>query len=87
METTVTDTLIEAAVLMLVGMTVVFVFLVILIGAVKLIAWLDSILPAVKEPTVSSRSRSPQKNQKTPGTSPALIAAISAAVHQYRNTK
>jgi oxaloacetate decarboxylase gamma subunit len=73
--------LLEAGTLMLVGMVVVFVFLTMLIGAIHLLtkfaeAYPDKVTPAPKPVTTPTT----HANQ----TSPQVIAAISAAVKQYK---
>jgi oxaloacetate decarboxylase gamma subunit len=68
----------EAAELMLVGMIVVFVFLTILIFAVK------SMSSIVLKFQVEAPQASVAKPSSSQGVPPAHIAAISAAVSQYR---
>ncbi len=83
MQTQITELLIEAATLMLAGMAFVFVFLTILIGAVKLISVVNNALPAEQQPASPSAKRTsttPTNNHADA----AVNAAISAAVHQYR---
>ena len=75
----VTDLLIEAAYLMAVGMCVVFIFLGCLIGAMNVIAWLVGKMP---EPEAKLARQSPSTE---PQLSASVVAAITAAVHQYRN--
>ena len=77
-EMDIASSLVQAANLMLTGMAVVFIFLAILIGAIKLMSFLVGQEP---EPVVTKS----QSSFKAPGVSNAHIAAISAAVHQYRN--
>ncbi len=81
METPVSELLIEAATLMVVGMAFVFVFLTILIGAVALIGKVNQLLPTETLATPPKRNTSKQ-TQRQPDQ--AIQAAISAAVHQYR---
>lgn len=73
--------LVEAGLLMLVGMVVVFLFLSMLIIAIKLLAKFAEAYPdpapiTPKAPTIS--------NQSTQD-SPQVIAAISAAIKQYKS--
>ena len=71
--------LLEAASLMLTGMVGVFAFLSILIFAVSKLS-----LIAGGDETVKPQ-RQPTKRQVSPGVSNAHIAAISAAIAQYRS--
>ncbi|MCC2616651.1 OadG family protein [Aestuariibacter halophilus] len=72
--------LIEAATLLVAGMTFVFLFLTLLIGAIHVIAWINQRLGA--EPTIEHAVAAPAANPTEP--SQGVISAISAAVHQYR---
>ena len=76
------DALWQAAVIMATGMVVVFVFLSILIFLVHLLA---KFAPSdqIEEPTAAK----PAVTQNQNGIKPDVIAAISAAVHQYRQAK
>jgi len=66
--------------LMLTGMGIVFLFLVMLIGAVKLMAYcVANFLP--EEAPVTTAPSAPVSK----GVTPAVTAAISAAVHQHRS--
>ncbi len=76
------DTLWQAAVIMATGMVVVFVFLSILIFLVKLLAKLAPVEP-IEAPQTAKPAVTPNQN----GIKPDVIAAISAAVHQYRQAK
>lgn len=71
--------LLEAANLMFIGMVAVFAFLLLLVFIVQLIsAFMSRYFPvklAEKPNRIDSGSN---------GVSPAVVAAISAAVHQYR---
>ncbi|WBA15302.1 OadG family protein [Salinivibrio proteolyticus] len=69
----------QALMLMLTGMSVVFVFLSILIFLVRQLARFGD--PTQPTPA-SSVASTPVKAQ--PGTSPDVIAAITVAVQQYR---
>ena len=87
MQTNVSGLLVEAGTLLLVGMSVVFVFLTLLIGAINLIAMICSKFPEDDTQKPYARvgaSRDNNKNQNQ--ISPATVAAISAAVHQYRKS-
>ena len=68
--------------LMFTGMGIVFLFLVMLIGAVKLMAYcVATFLPEVEVANVSTSPRqAPSANVVTP----IVTAAITAAVHQHR---
>jgi len=78
----VTDLLMEAGVLMLVGMAVVFVFLTMLIFATKALTRFSLAYPD-SEPTTPATISPTHANADEP--SKQVIAAISAAVTQYRN--
>ncbi len=75
----------EALDLAMYGMGTVFVFLTVLVGLTTLMSkfalYLDSLSPPEPEPARSNGA--PATNQ----TSPALVAAVTAAVQQYRNSK
>ena len=68
--------------LMLTGMGIVFLFLVMLIGAVKFMAYcVATFLPDVEAVHAStSQGQKPSTNVVTP----IVTAAITAAVHQHR---
>lgn len=77
----VTELLMEAGILMIVGMAVVFVFLTILIFATR---GLTAFANAFPEPESSTPApRRPTKSAKSDN-SQQVVAAISAAVQQYR---
>ncbi|ASJ97471.1 OadG family protein [Shewanella marisflavi] len=70
----------EALMIMGLGMGLVFIFLTILIGVVKLVAW--KFAPEAHVPPVSDAS-----DEGVPhftGVDPKMVAVISAAIHQYR---
>ena len=71
------DLMLEAAGLMATGMLVVFVFLMILIGALKLMSYF--LADDLQAPT---KSLAPKQAQG--GANKAHLAAIAAAVHQYK---
>lgn len=79
------EQLMEAAVLLGVGMSVVFAFLILLIGGVNAIAWFVKKFPG---PTASANNNAPRYNKKAslaPTTvEPAIATAINAAVHTHR---
>ncbi|MGF1693828.1 oxaloacetate decarboxylase subunit gamma [Photobacterium kagoshimensis] len=75
--------LVEAATIMITGMVVVFAFLSILIFLVQLLA---KIAPA--DPEVVNTPTPAQAAEKSSDTvQPEIIAAISAAVNQYRQRR
>lgn len=77
----ITSLLMEAGTLMVVGMVVVFAFLTMLIGAVHLLSKFAQAFPdKTPPPTRQPISNTKHSNQ----TSPQVIAAISAAVKQYK---
>lgn len=80
MQNQITALLMDAALLLLVGMTVVFTFLSIMIVVIHLIRLLDNKLP---KPELSLGRASTQPTSQS-NVSPAIVAAISAAVHQHR---
>ncbi|MDP5030185.1 MAG: OadG family transporter subunit [Paraglaciecola sp.] len=84
MPSDVTSLLFDAANLMVIGMFVVFLFLATLIGAVNLIAWVNSKFPEVEVPV--SRHQ-PSQSKSNIAISSGVVAAISAAIHQHRNNK
>lgn len=74
----------EGVELMLFGMGFVFTFLVLLIGAIRVMSWLITLLaPAVPQPTAAVRT---SVAQPAPAHQPdgELLAAIQAAIHQHR---
>ena len=82
------EQLIEAGILLGVGMSVVFAFLTLLIGGIHSIAWFARVYPA---PEVAGHTKNPRYNDKnsrnnaTPATlSPTTLAAITAAVNTHR---
>ena len=66
--------------LMIYGMGTVIVFLILLIGAMRALAWFVRI-------TTVDQSSSPDPREEGPrsGPTPAQIAAIAAAVSRYRS--
>lgn len=70
--------MVEAAGLMLTGMVVVFVFLFILIGVLKVMSHFLS------EPPSAQPAQAKASPKGVQGASKAHIAAISAAIEQYR---
>lgn len=75
----VSDLLLESAMLMLIGMVSVFTFLLLL---VLLMTVMSSLLRRYAPVKVADKANI--KDAATNGVSPAVVAAISAAVHQYR---
>ena len=71
----------ESALLMVVGMVVVFAFLTLLIGAVNVMAAICAKFPDSPQDNFSSK---PANNVKAEGVSAPVVAAISAAIHQHR---
>ncbi|NOQ63779.1 MAG: oxaloacetate decarboxylase [Methyloprofundus sp.] len=76
------ETMAQGIELMLTGMGIVFLFLVMLIGAVKLMAYLVATFLPEAEPVSPTASSAPAANTVTP----VVAAAITAAVHQHRAT-
>ena len=78
METNITSALAESAILLGVGMVVVFVFLTLLIGAVQLISYLCEKFPEASESIeLPKAAQSSALNQD-------VVEAIRIAVKQYR---
>jgi len=75
--------LLEAANLMLTGMVVVFVFLLLLISVVKL---MSSVLAKyADEPVANNKTKTKNTITTKSSTVPAAhLAAITGAIHQYR---
>ncbi|KUM54677.1 MULTISPECIES: OadG family protein [Rheinheimera] len=69
----------EAASLMLIGMVAVFAFLLLLVFVVQIISSVMQRYFPVKPTDKTARAESGSN-----GPSPAVIAAISGAIHQYR---
>lgn len=86
MHTELASMLSEAATLFLVGMSVVFIFLSLLIGAINLIARVCAKYPEVQDSLVSRMPvQTVSSSPSTQNVSPSTVAAISAAIHQHRN--
>ena len=87
MQPEVANALAEAANLLLIGMVVVFLFLSMLIGAITLIAWINKLFPDeslnIKENQPKFSNNTLSNNQ---GVSPKIVAAISAAIFQHRQS-
>jgi len=74
------ETMTQGMELMLAGMGIVFLFLVMLIGAVKLMAYcVDNFFP--EEAQAGNVASKPAARNTD---APAVTAAITAAVHQHR---
>jgi oxaloacetate decarboxylase gamma subunit len=87
MQPEVANALAEAANLLLVGMVVVFLFLSMLIGAVTLIAWINRLIPDESLNTIENQPKF--TNSILPdnrSVSPKVLAAISAAIFQHRQS-
>ena len=76
---------VEAGTLMLAGMVFVFAFLGILVVFIKQV--LVRLAEKFPDPAVQATPRKPAtlKNENPTGISPQIVAAIGAAVKQYRN--
>jgi oxaloacetate decarboxylase gamma subunit len=86
MHTELASMLSEAATLMLVGMSVVFIFLSLLIGAINLIAWICAKYPDAQD-GFAAPAQVVSSSPSTQNVSPSTLAVISAAIHQHRNAK
>ncbi|MFT6896976.1 MAG: oxaloacetate decarboxylase gamma subunit [Paraglaciecola sp.] len=88
MHTDVTSLLFEAANLLVVGMVVVFLFLSLLIGAITAIAWLCGKFPQEDEtPQAGLVTKSGVSGVHQGDIPQPVIAAITAAISQYRNQR
>lgn len=67
-----------------IGMVVVFLFLSMLIGAIKLIQILCYVEP---EEAPAPSANQPSTGIAAEGIAPHVVAAITAAVHQHRQSK
>jgi oxaloacetate decarboxylase gamma subunit len=87
MQPEVANALAEAANLLLVGMVVVFLFLSTLIGAITLIAWINKLIPDESLNTIENQPKFTNSTlPKNQGVSPKIVAAISAAMYQHRQS-
>ncbi|MDT0593843.1 OadG family protein [Glaciecola petra] len=84
-----TEQLLEAGVLLAVGMCVVFAFLTMLIGGIHSIAWFASKFP--DESLATNAHKTTYKNNNTNQTpttvDPIIAAAITGAIHAHRSHK
>ncbi|MCV2883163.1 OadG family transporter subunit [Aestuariibacter sp. AA17] len=87
MDSSVHQLLVEAGTLLLVGMSFVFVFLTILIAAVHGITLFCKRFPEPATPHPSSAVPVVSQQNDAGQPSPQVVAAITAAIHQYRQTK
>ncbi|MBY7804656.1 oxaloacetate decarboxylase subunit gamma [Vibrio fluvialis] len=75
--------LVDAATLMVTGMSVVFLFLTIL---VYLVRFMSKLVPQEVPPSFVAPVPAKKVNPTSATVSPQVVAAISAAVHQYRTS-
>ena len=75
--------LVDAAALMLTGMAVVFIFLTILVYLVRL---MSKLVPEEVPEPISTPKQNNKVQPNASAVSPKVVAAISAAVHQYRTS-
>lgn len=73
----------DSLLLLFIGMAVVYSFLAILIVAIKLIQQFCARFPG-EEASQKVKSRSPGVSSVNTAASPAVVAAITAAIHQHR---
>lgn len=82
------EQLLEAGILLGVGMSVVFVFLTLLIGGIHCIAWIGRQFPEPVKINTQNTSASSQASATKKGTSTAvpdaIVKAITAAIHTHR---
>ncbi len=76
----------ESIWLLVIGMAVVFSFLTVLIGAVKLIQRFCEAFPGVEEAQPSPVSQRVVGSTAS-GVSPQVVAAVTAAIHQHRQSR
>ena len=90
MSTEMSGQLMGSAVLLAVGMSVVFAFLVLLIGGIHAIAWFCRQYPSEEASLHTPKKRAAlsqaAKNKLPVSVSPQVAAAITAAVHTHRHT-
>jgi oxaloacetate decarboxylase gamma subunit len=87
MQPEVANALAEAANLLLIGMVVVFLFLSMLIGAITLISWVNKLIPDESLNTLESQVKFTNSTlPNNQGVSPKIVAAISAAIFQHRQS-
>ncbi len=87
MQPEVANALAEAANLFLVGMVVVFLFLSMLIGAITLIAWINKLIPDESINTIENQPKFTHNTlPNNPSVSPKIVAVISAAIFQHRQS-
>lgn len=79
---TIGSQLLDAATLMITGMSVVFIFLTLLVYLVRL---MSKLVPEEVPEPISSPIQN-KKVQSSSAVSPQVVAAISAAVHQYHTS-
>lgn len=84
MSESIASSLADAGILLAVGMSVVFTFLVILIFVIGLIEKFCQRFPGEEAVAQVPARRAAANNEQV---SPQVVAAISAAVHQHRNSK
>lgn len=88
MHTDVTSLLFEAANLLVIGMVVIFLFLSLMIGAVTGIAWLCGKFPEEDgSPQTVSDSQAGASIAHQGEIPQPVIAAIAAAIRQYRSQR
>ena len=80
----VTELVYEALVLMFIGMGVVFAFLFILVLLVQLMSRLLAVIPAPAAPISPAAITPAAKDMARTAVPAPVVAAISAAVQQYR---
>ncbi len=82
------EQLLEAGILLGVGMTVVFVFLTLLIVGIHCVAWIAKQFPEPEKGNLSHSNAPPQTTtsaSKTPNALPdPIVKAITAAIHTHR---
>jgi oxaloacetate decarboxylase gamma subunit len=75
----ISEQIVESFGIMLLGMSLVFVFLTVLILGVKLVAWKFAPLPVAPTKPVNSGV-----SVQSQGIDPKMVAVITAAIEQYR---
>lgn len=75
----ISEQIVESFGIMLLGMTLVFVFLTILILGIKLVAWKFAPLPVTADKSVKTGV-----GIQSQGIDPKMVAVITVAIEQYR---
>jgi len=80
------EQLLEAGILLGVGMSVVFAFLTLLIGGIQSIAWLSNLLPPAQQSNSYNKPKYNKNNSPSTTVDPKVVSAITAAVNTHRRS-